>query len=71
MRFGYARVSTEEQGPDRQADALESAGFERIHLEKASGAKAGPSSRSCSPPSATRARSSWSSSTASRGLPGT
>ena len=38
MRFGYARVSTEEQGPDRQVDALESAGCERIYLEKASGA---------------------------------
>lgn len=38
MRFGYARVSTEEQGSDRQVDALESAGCERIYLEKASGA---------------------------------
>ena len=38
MRFGYARVSTEGRGPDRQVDALESAGCERIYLEKASGA---------------------------------
>lgn len=40
MRFGYARVSTEEQRLDRQVDALEKVGCERIYLEKASGAKA-------------------------------
>ena len=41
MRFGYARVSTEEQRLDRQVDALEKVGCERIYLEKASGAKTG------------------------------
>lgn len=41
MRFGYARVSTEEQRLDRQMDSLEKAGCERIFLERASGAKAG------------------------------
>ena len=41
MRFGYARVSTEDQRLDRQVDALEKVGCERIYLEKASGAKAG------------------------------
>lgn len=40
MRFGYARVSTEEQRLGRQVDAFEKAGCERIYLEKASGAKA-------------------------------
>jgi DNA invertase Pin-like site-specific DNA recombinase len=41
MFFGYARVSTDDQNPDHQIDALLRAGVERdnIHLDKISGAK--------------------------------
>lgn len=35
--IGYARVSTDEQLSDAQADALRAAGCERIHLEQGSG----------------------------------
>jgi DNA invertase Pin-like site-specific DNA recombinase len=39
---GYLRVSTAEQNPDHQIDALTRAGVprENIHLDRASGAKA-------------------------------
>ncbi|MGW0486246.1 recombinase family protein [Nonomuraea sp. NPDC003214] len=42
MLFGYARISTADQNPDHQIDALLRAGVDRnnIHLDKASGAKA-------------------------------
>lgn len=42
MLFGYARVSTTDQNPDHQIDALLRAGVarENIHLDTASGAKA-------------------------------
>ena len=38
MKYGYARVSTLEQNLDRQIDALENAGCEKIYTDKLSGA---------------------------------
>ena len=40
MRFGYARVSTQEQNLDRQIEALNAANVDRIFTDKESGAKA-------------------------------
>jgi Resolvase, N terminal domain len=39
-RVGYARVSTTDQQPHRQVDALERAGCYRVFTETASGARA-------------------------------
>jgi hypothetical protein len=39
MRIGYARVSTNEQQPVSQTDALTEAGCKRIYTETASGAR--------------------------------
>src|ERR1700679_4331644 len=38
MLVGYARVSTLDQNPQMQVDALKQAGCERLYVEKASGA---------------------------------
>lgn len=39
MLIGYARVSTDDQNPELQINALHNAGCEKIHTDKISGAK--------------------------------
>jgi len=40
MKIGYARVSTMDQNPELQFDALQQAGCEKVYQDKVSGAKA-------------------------------
>lgn len=39
MRVGYARISTTDQSPELQLEALRQAGCERVYTERASGAR--------------------------------
>ncbi|MDR3423842.1 MAG: recombinase family protein, partial [Alphaproteobacteria bacterium] len=39
MRIGYARVSTLDQSPDLQLQALTAAGCEKVYGERASGGR--------------------------------
>ena len=39
MLVGYARVSTHDQNPELQLDALKKAGCEKVYIEKSSGAQ--------------------------------
>ena len=40
MKIGYPRVSTDEQNPELQLDALTAAGCEKVYVDTVSGSKA-------------------------------
>ena len=67
MRIGYARVSTIEQNPDLQEDALKAAGCEKVYTDKTGGTRAERPGLERAWPICDPAISSWSGSSTASG----